>query len=943
MSFPSARADVSERPLRALGWIWSPTLPPAYCRSALSVHAVASLDQGTGEGGIRFGPAYDRAVPATAKKSPPATADLFLIDGNSLAYRAFFALPESIATSDGRPTNAIYGFAAMMVKILTDHHPRGVVVAWDAGWSGREKTYAPYKAQRKSRPDLLKEQWPHLAPLADAFGFANVRVEGWEADDVIATMAHQARKQEIPVMIVTGDRDAYQLVNDGVRVMSTSRGVTDTKIYDREAVIERYGVAPELVPDLIGLKGDTSDNIPGVPGIGEKTASQLLQTYGSLEGVLANIDEISGPKRKQNLTEHADDARISKQLATMHLDVEVEVDLAEVAEREPDLSRLREVAAEFELRQVIQRLEDEWEGVVPERAASERIELETEEGTLADLGDGEISFALAGDRWGAYDGKRLLVGDAPGAEELRDALAAHPLIAHDAKSLGEHGPRGLLGSLAAGSLDLAHDTMIAAYLIDPARRTYELTELAADDGVSILREGDGGDGEADDGQMSLGEEPTEPAGPDPAEIARLAWELAQRQRVKLKDLGLERVLAEVEMPLIEVLAGMEREGVKLDIDRLAAISGELAGQAETLQAEIWALAGREFTIGSPSQLGELLFDELGLSRKRRGKTGFSTDARVLSQIRSEHEIIPKIERWREVTKLTNTYLDSLPQDVDPEDGRIHTTFSQVRAATGRLSSTDPNLQNIPIRSDLGRPIRGCFVAEEGRVLTSCDYNQVELRVLAHVAGDEALRAIFASGEDVHAATAAGIIGADPEAISAGERSKAKMVNYGIAYGLSAFGLADRLSISREEAAAYIDAYFERYEGVKRFIDETIDQAREEGKVVTLMGRRRLIPELRSRNFQTRTLGERLAVNTVIQGTAADIIKLAMVRSRAALDSEGLESKLILQIHDELLFEGPIAETEAVTTLARREMVDAMKLDPPLAVDVGSGPDWLSAK
>jgi DNA polymerase-1 len=877
-------------------------------------------------------------VPTAAENGTQESGEVFLIDGNSLAYRAFFALPESIATSDGRPTNAIYGFAAMMVKILTDHRPRGVVVAWDAGWSGREKTYAPYKAQRKSRPDLLKEQWPHLAPLAEAFGFANVRIEGWEADDVIATMAHQAREREIPVMVVTGDRDAYQLVADGVRVMSTSRGVTDTKVYDRDAVIERYGVPPELVPDLIGLKGDTSDNIPGVPGIGEKTASQLLQTYGSLEGVLENIDEISGPKRKQNLTEHADDARISKELATMHLDVGVELDLTEVAEREPDLSRLREVAAEFELRQVIQRLEDEWQGTVPERPTSERIELEAEEGSLADLADGEVAFALAGERWGAYDAKRLLVGDAPGAEELRAGLESHPLIAHDAKSLGEHGPRGLLGSLAAGSFDLAHDTMIAAYLIDPARRTYELTEICADEGISVSK-----DAEADDdGQMSLGEEPTD-GGPDPAEIARLAWELASRQRAKLADLGLERVLAEVEMPLIEVLAGMEREGIKLDSERLAAISAELEGQAESLQAEIWALAGREFTIGSPQQLAEVLFTELGLTKKRRGKTGFSTDARVLSQIRDENEIVPKIERWREVTKLTNTYLDALPKEIDPEDGRIHTTFSQVRAATGRLSSTDPNLQNIPIRSDLGRPVRGCFVAEEGNVLVSCDYNQVELRVLAHVAGDEALREIFASGEDVHAATAAGIIGADPEAISPGERSKAKMVNYGIAYGLSAYGLADRLSIPHDEAQAYIDSYFERYAGVKRFIDETIERATEEGKVITLMGRRRLIPELRSRNWQTRTLGERLAVNTVIQGTAADIIKLAMVRSRRALDEQQLESRLILQIHDELLFEGPVAETDAVSELARREMVDAFDLDPPLAVDIGAGPDWLSAK
>ncbi len=864
--------------------------------------------------------------------------DLFLIDGNSLAYRAFFALPESIATSDGRPTNAIYGFASMMVKVLTDFRPRAVVVAWDAGWSGREKVYEPYKAQRKSRPDLLKEQWPHLAPLSEAFGFANVRVEGWEADDLIATMVRQAREDEIPVMVVTGDRDAYQLVGDGVRVMSTSRGVTDTKIYDRDGVIERYGVAPELVPDLIGLKGDTSDNIPGVPGIGEKTASQLLQEYGSLEGVLENIDSISGPKRKQNLTEHADDARISKQLATMHTDIDFELDLPALMDRGPDLSQLRETAAEFELRQVIQRLEDAWEGDVPDRPADSMIEVEAAEGTIGDLGAGEISFAIDGPRWGGYDGERLISGDLPDSDGLVAALAGHPLVAHDVKSMAGHSARGLLADLAAGSLDLAHDTMVAAYLIDPARRTYELDELAADEGISVA----GAEAPPEDGQLSLGDEEEEQQG-DPAATARLVWELAARQRAKLDDLGLVRVMSEVEMPLVEVLAGMERVGVKLDTAKLAAISEQLAGQADTLQAEIWELAGREFTIGSPQQLGEVLFEDLGLSRKRRGKTGFSTDARVLSQIRDEHEIVPKIERWREVTKLTNTYLDSLPELIDPDDGRIHTTFSQVRAATGRLSSTNPNLQNIPVRSDLGRPIRGCFVAEEGRELVSCDYNQVELRVLAHVSGDEVLREIFASGEDVHSATAAGIIGADPDAITPGERSKAKMVNYGIAYGLSAYGLADRLSIPQEEAATYIERYFERFAGVKRFIDETIEAAREEGSVRTLMGRRRLIPELRSRNWQTRTLGERLAVNTVIQGTAADVIKLAMIKAARALDAEGLESRLILQIHDELLFEGPAAETDAVSVLARREMVEAFPLDPPLAVDIGVGPDWLSAK
>jgi len=876
-------------------------------------------------------------VPADAADAASASSgELFLIDGNSLAYRAFFALPESMATSDGRPTNAIFGFASMMVKVLTDHRPAAVIVAWDAGVSGRDKVFPEYKAGRPSRPDLLKEQWPQLAPLAEAFGFTNVSAEGFEADDVIATMARRAVEREIPVMVVSGDRDVYQLVGDGVRVMATSRGVTDTKIYERETVIERWGVPPESVADLIGLKGDSSDNIPGIPGIGEKTAAALLQQFGDLETVLASVDQISGAKRKENLVAHAEDARISRDLATLVYDVDVDVDLDAVMEAEADLSRLREFAAEFEMRQVIARLEADLEESVPERATEERVEAEAVEGAPAEMGGEEVAIALSGGRWGGFDGESLLSGVAPDPAGFAAALSGKRLIAHDAKALGGGGRTGLLATAAPGSLGLSHDTAVAAYLIDPARRTYELAELAADEGISVAA----AEQEQADGQLSLdGEE----AGPDPAEHARLSWELAARQRVKLESLGLERILNEVEMPLIEVLAAMEREGLKLDIERIEKISTELAGQAEQLQTEIWELAGHEFTIGSPQQLATVFFEELGLSRKRRGKTGFSTDARVLAQIRDEHEIVAKVERWRELTKLKNTYLDSLPGLIDPISGRIHTTFSQVRAATGRLSSNNPNLQNIPIRSELGRPIRGCFVAEDGHSLVSCDYNQVELRVLAHVAEDEALREIFASGEDVHSATAAEIIGASPGAVTLGERSKAKMVNYGIAYGLSSFGLADRLGIDVGEAADYIDRYFERFAGVKRFINETIERAIEDGQVTTLMGRRRLIPELRARNRQTRMLGERLAVNTVIQGTAADIIKLAMIRCQESLRESDLSSRLILQIHDELLFEGPEAEAEAVGELARREMIAAFDLDPPLAVEIGIGPDWLSAK
>jgi DNA polymerase-1 len=881
-------------------------------------------------------------VPATkteakeSAKAPDGDGELFLIDGNSLAYRAFFALPESIATADGRPTNAIYGFASMMAKILIEHRPGAVIVAWDAGMSGRELEYEPYKAQRPTRPDLLADQWPHLAPLAEAFGFHNVKVDGWEADDVIATLVRQAREAQIPVMVVSGDRDVYQLVADGVRVMTTSRGVTDTKVYDHEGVIDRYGVAPELVPDLIGLRGDTSDNIPGVPGIGDKTAAQLLREFGSLEAVLENVDKVSGAKRKQNLIEHADDARVSKQLATLKHDVEVAIDVRREARSKPDRSRLREVAAEFELRQVIKRLDEEFPEEVPERAVAETLVVEATEGNPADLAEGPIAVAIAAGQWAGSDGDQVVIGDVSDLAELARQLEGRPLIAHDAKSLGGAGRRGLLAVGPPGGLELEHDTMVAAYLIDPARRAYELNELAADAGLAAAPAG------ADAGQLSLAAEDGAAPG-DPATEARLVVELAARQRERIAEFGLERLLREVEMPLIEVLAAMERAGVRLDITRLAEIGEGMAERIAELEREIFELAGHEFTIGSPQQLGAVLFDQLGLTKKRRGKTGFSTDARVLAQIRDEHEIVGKVESWRELTKLKNTYLDALPGLIDPETRRIHTTFNQVATTTGRLSSINPNLQNIPIRSEIGRPVRACFVAERGMRLLSADYNQVELRVLAHVAGEDVLRDIFASGDDVHRETASEVLQISPEEVGPAERSKAKMVNFGIAYGLSAFGLADRLQISREEAAVYIARYFERFPAVKRFIDETIAGAEKEGFVTTLMGRRRNVPELRSEQRQRRSLGERLAVNTVIQGTAADIIKLAMVRCHAALAERGMATRLVLQIHDELLFEGPGAEMETAAELVTAEMCAAFELDPPLAVDVGVGSNWLEAK
>ncbi|MDQ6821055.1 MAG: DNA polymerase I [Actinomycetota bacterium] len=855
--------------------------------------------------------------------------ELFLIDGNSLAYRAFFALPESIATSTGVPTNAIFGFASMLVKILTDYGPKATVVVWDAGYTGRKELYADYKAQRSTRPDLLKEQWPHLAPLVEAFGYQNLKVEGYEADDVIASIVERARTADpaVPVMVVTGDRDAYQLVDEGVKIMTTSRGITDTRVYDREGVIDRYGIPPELVPDFIGLKGDTSDNIPGVPGIGDKTAAELLQRFGSLENVLSSVDQISGAKRKQNLIEHADDARISKQLATAERGIPVELDLRELVSAEPDRSRLREVFREFELREPLRRLEEALgsaDAAAPPPASERSLTARLREATLNDvrtLPETELAVAARPPhapedalfstemwRFGVYadKGSRLLAGECERPEDLVTAIGRRPAIAHDAKSLGEV------------PAVLAHDTEVAAYLLEPARRAYPFRELCEERG--------------------LGTDTTDEAAAD----ALLANALATWQREQLEDRGLIGLMQEVELPLVRILREMEKAGLKLETARAAEISARVQAEADALELEIFEVCGEEFTLGSPKQLEEMLFGRLGLSRKRRGKTGYSTDARVLQAIRHEHPVIPKIERWRELTKLAQTYLDAFPLLI-AADGRIHTTFNQTAATTGRLSSNNPNLQNIPIRTELGREIRACFVAEPGDLLVSADYSQVELRLLAHIAGEDALKEIFRRGEDVHTATACRVFGVSPDQIDPGMRSKAKMINYGIVYGLSAWGMADRLDIPQEEADEFIQRYLAGFPAVARFIEQTIEQGTERGYVSTLLGRRRQVPELRARRWELRKQGERFAVNMVIQGTAADVIKIAMVRCDAALKRAGLRSRMILQIHDELLFEGPAEEAEQVKALACEQMASAIAIDPPLAVDVGIGPDWLSAK
>ena len=879
-------------------------------------------------------------VPTAAVASALVAKTLYLIDGNSLAYRAFFALPDTISTSKGQPSNAIFGFASMLVKLFTEYGNNPTIVCWDRGTSGRKELDPRYKANRPSKPDLLREQWPHFAPIVESFGWHNVHVEGFEADDVIASLAEIARTapDPVPVVIVTGDRDSFQLIDPegNVTVMATARGITETKFYDYEGVIERYGIAPELIPDFYGLKGDSSDNIPGVPGIGDKTAAALLQEFGSLETILSSVDQISGAKRKENLTNFAADARLSKELATIQRDVPLEVDPLAIAaaESEPSRAKLREVFIEFELRDPLRRIEAELGpgddgdelAQAPLIEAEPAVSVTVEASSLAKavaLGDKNAALAIAvaspemedGElfareqewRFAAYCDGQAAVCELDDPAALAAALGERPVIVHDAKALG------------VVPAVVAHDTLLAAYLLEPSRRSFVLDELCEEAGIAILLDDAG------------------------AREAALTSLLAARQRLMLEERGELGLLDTIELPLIPVLRSMEVAGVRLNTKTLAEIAQRVRDEITTLEQQIWDLAGEEFVIASPQQLSAILFEKLGLTKKRKGKTGYSTDARVLQSIRDEHEIIPVVERWRELNQLSKTYLEALPSLVD-EQSRIHTTFVQAATATGRLASINPNMQNIPVRTELGREIRGCFEAAPKLALLSADYSQVELRLLAHVAEEQVLMDIFSAGEDVHSATAREVFGVSEEEIDSGMRSKAKMINYGIVYGLGDYGLADRLNISRGEAREFIDAYLNRFGKIRHFMDQTVEKATDEGFVTTLFGRRRNIPELRSTNGQTRALGERLALNTIVQGTAADVMKLAMIEVAGAMAATDLKTEMILTIHDELLFEGPKSEQKELTELVERGMIAPWgERQPPLAVDIGTGRTWLEAK
>ncbi len=911
---------------------------------------------------------------------------LMLIDGPSLVYRGYFALPP-LTTSEGTLVNAAFGFLQIVLRGMQDLKPDYAIVSFDLGKPQfRFDAYPEYKAGRPSMPDDLRAQFPIVREICEMMGMPIRELSGYEADDVIGTLAQEATAADVDTYIVSGDLDGLQIVNDHVRLLTTRMGVAATVIYDPAKVMDRYGLRPDQMLDYKALKGDTSDNIPGVPGVGEKTAVSLLQQFGTLDALYEHLDEVKG-KLRERLAEHRESAFLSRQIGRIVLDLPVELHLDEARTGHYDRRAVAQRFRELEFRSLIDRLPPS--SIAP--TGHDNPELDTKGGLQLSLdllgaaGPSEVAadaprvapdpgvdpagaiehadpriMRSGADRrdleaWLTAHADAVGIGwaAAPGRpleRELRGiALAGRdgttwylPWVeaggelpawfARDDVTRIGHDLKQLLVMLAVRGVQLpgtADDTLVASYMVNPALRAQALDDLAANRFGATLP--------PPPVSMETGAEevPTARRAAAEALTALLANPgLGQ----ELAEAGLSGLYTEVEMPLLPVLARMELAGITIDRDALAAMSEEFGAQLAGLESRIFGLVGHEFNIGSPRQLETVLFDELELPATKRTRTGRSTDASVLEELKAQHEVVALILEHRQVSKLKSTYVDALPALVGA-DGRLHTTYQQAVAATGRLSSIDPNLQNIPIRTALGRRIRRAFVAPPGRLLLAADYSQVELRILAHVSGDPGLKAAFAAHEDIHRSTAARVLGIDPEAVTAEQRSMAKMVNFGVAYGMSDFGLAERLHIPREDAQHFIADYFAAYEGIRRYIVEMKILARDRGFVTTLLGRRRYLPELTARNSALRAAGERMAINMPIQGTAADGIKIAMVRMDDELEKRGLRSQMLLQVHDELVFETDDSELPALATLARDVMEGALPLDVPLTVDLKVGSDW----
>ena len=856
---------------------------------------------------------------------------LVLLDGYSLMYRAFHALSTPMTAPDGTPTNAVHGFVMMLLRVLDEEAPTAAAVAFDVSkHTFRTDLYDGYKANRKPMPEELRQQDPVIRDLLGRMGLRIIECEGFEADDILGTLSRQCEERGMETLLVTGDRDSFQLAGENTSILYTKRGISETQRVTPAWVRETYGVTPAQLIDVKGLMGDASDNIPGVPGVGEKTALRLIAQYGDLEHVLAGADRGEKGRLRERLLENADLARLSRTLAAIRRDAPVALDLDawRLNGLGGGLSRLRELGMNQAARRLAQMAGDSAPAPAPaaENAPAPDGDVETPSDAAA-LAARLAGLAATAKRAAlhvgaafsaATDAARLrmpLGGDLidPGVSAAEALEAARPLLASQApKALYDVKALGALLSEAEGD---AFDTMLAAYVLDPQRPSFDLQVLCESAGM-----------------------PWDAACP-----AASLWPLRLWQEEKLASDELTAVYRDIERPLANVLCEMEREGFLIDADALEALGRDFRARAAELEAQIYALAGETFNIKSPKQLSEVLFDKLGLPRPRKTNRGFATtSAEVLESLSGDYPICALILEYRKYQKLDSTYVGALIKLRDA-NGRVHSSFDQTATATGRISSNEPNLQNIPVRTEVGREIRAAFVAKPGCVLVDADYSQIELRVLAHMSGDETMRSAFLEGQDIHSRTAAEVYGVPLAEVTPAMRSAAKAVNFGIVYGISDFTLARNISVTRAEARDFMERYFARYPGVKRFMEEAVRLGRERGYARTLLGRRRYLPELKSGNYNVRAFGERCAMNSPIQGTAADIIKLAMIRVFEALRAQKLRARLILQVHDELIVEAPEDEAERVRALLRDCMEGVMRLSVPLRTDISVGRNWRECK
>ena len=881
---------------------------------------------------------------------------LLLLDGNSLTYRAFFALPTDMATASGQVTNAVFGFTSMFINLVKDHHPDGVLVTFDRPEpTFRHEANPLYKAQREAAPDILRQQMGLVREVLSALNVTVLDLAGWEADDILATLAERAKADGHDVIIVTGDRDSYQLVHDPhVKVLYMRRGVSDYALYDEAGIKEKTGVTPAQYPQYAAMRGDPSDNLEGIPGVGEKTAAKLMVTYGDLDGIFANVDKQT-PKLKASLIEFEQRVRDNESLMILRRDAPIEVDFASLTVQ-PDDAEVQRLFDFLEFKALRGRLYDALGSVGVGLAASTSEMLEAEVEVVDDVAAAvalisglptvDVAAAWSGDSGrSAITGLAITIEPSTGAVAwlpepvatdagVLQVLVDHPKVrSHNAKAL----MRWMLPRVGA-LRGLQLDTAIVAYLIDPADTRYALGDL-------LQRYTDyqmPADDPAVKGQLDFGD-----SGPDERQLtarhALAVSHLSDALEASLTAHGMADLYATIENPLVRVLAKMEVVGIAVDVVELQRLNSYLTSEVERLSADLQRIVGRPFNINSPIQLREILYTERGLAPGKKTKTGFSTDAATLEKLHEEWpEFIGPLLQYREMEKLRGTYGTGLLSEV-AADGRIHATFNQTVARTGRLSSDQPNLHNIPVRSDEGRQFRKAFVPGAGCTLLVADYNQIELRCIAHLAEDPGLIDAFTSGTDIHNATAARVFGVDPAAVTLEQRSKAKMVSYGLAYGMEAYGLGQRLGIPTDEASVILNAYFEAFPNVKAYMDRTVIEARMRGYTETLFGRRRPIPELSNSNFRIRQAGERQAMNAGIQGLAADIFKVALVRIDQALEAAGVVSRLILQVHDEVLVEVPHAEVDQVGPLVIDIMRAAAELDVPLEVNVAWGDTWAAAK